>query len=204
MHIPSNCHPSSPKQRPPLPNPYPIISQLTYTAEYSTLLDTHLRTQPTDIAYLTTAYAPHAMPLAHFFQQTAAPSPVASRSRKAQGHITEDMAAAWLQQQGLKLLGRNYKTPGRGGGEIDIVMQAPDGTVVFVEVRQRSHTQHGGAAASVGTVKQRRIALAAQHWLVQHGGRQQPPCRFDVITCQGDPRTSQAQWQWLQAAFDLS
>lgn len=99
-----------------------------------------------------------------------------------------------LQAAGLRLLDRNYRTPGRGGGEIDLIMRAADGTLVFVEVRQRASAHHGGAAASVGATKQRRIVLAARHYLQRW--REPPPCRFDVVALEG------AQLQWLQAAFE--
>lgn len=62
---------------------------------------------------------------------------------KARGDAAEAKALAYLQAQGLRLLMRNYRTPGRGGGEIDLIMQHPDGTVVFVEVRQRSGQRYG-------------------------------------------------------------
>ena len=78
------------------------------------------------------------------------------------GDAAEDEALQYLQAQGLRLLVRNYRTPGRGGGEIDLIMQDQDSTVVFVEVRKRTSTRHGGAAASVGRVKQRRVVFAAQ------------------------------------------
>lgn len=113
---------------------------------------------------------------------------------KARGDAGEDEALAYLQSQGLRLLQRNYRTPGRGGGEIDLIMQARDGTVVFVEVRKRSRTDHGGAAASIGPVKQRRIIFAAQHYLLRW--RQLPPTRFDVVTIETQGL------QWLPAAFD--
>jgi putative endonuclease len=73
-------------------------------------------------------------------------------------------------------------------------MQSTDGTVVFVEVRQRSRSDHGGAAASIGYQKQRRIILAAQHYLLRW--RQLPPARFDVVTIEANGP------QWLQGAFD--
>lgn len=111
------------------------------------------------------------------------------------GDAAENRALAYLQAQGLRLLVRNYRTPGRGGGEIDLIMQAPDGTVVFVEVRARASGQHGGAAASVGGIKQRRIIFAARHYLMRWRG-EWPPCRFDVVALEGD------QLEWLQAAFD--
>ena len=118
----------------------------------------------------------------------------AGPTTKARGDAGEDEALAYLQAQGLRLLQRNYRTPGRGGGEIDLIMQARDGTVVFVEVRKRSRTDHGGAAASIGPVKQRRILFAAQHYLLRW--RQLPPARFDVVTIETHGL------EWLQAAFD--
>ena len=113
---------------------------------------------------------------------------------KQAGDAGEDAALAFLQDQGLRLLVRNYRTPGRGGGEIDLIMRAPDTTLVFVEVRRRRSSTHGGAAASVGRVKQRRIVFAAQHYLTLL--RSLPPCRFDVL------EVTPTGVNWLQAAFD--
>ena len=110
------------------------------------------------------------------------------------GDAAEDDALRYLQDQGLRLLKRNYRTPGRGGGEIDLIMRATDGTTVFVEVRKRSTLNHGGAAASVGGIKQHRIVFAARHYLMRL--RELPPCRFDVVVV--EPQGV----QWLQAAFD--
>jgi putative endonuclease len=112
------------------------------------------------------------------------------------GDAAEDEALQYLQAQGLRLLVRNYRTPGRGGGEIDLIMQDQDSTVVFVEVRKRKSTRHGGAAASVGRVKQRRVVFAAQFYLLKM--RTLPPCRFDVV------EVTPAGLAWLQAAFDAS
>ncbi len=117
-----------------------------------------------------------------------------SSTTKQKGDAAEDRAWRHLQAQGLQLVQRNYRTPGRGGGEIDLIMRDVDGTLVFVEVRNRASTKHGGALASVTLVKQRRIVFAAQHyWLTL---RQVPPCRFDVIAVEGD------ELQWFKAAFD--
>ena len=115
-------------------------------------------------------------------------------STKKVGDAAEDEALLYLQQQGLRLVCRNYRTPGRGGGEIDLVMGERDGTLVFVEVRRRKSSLHGGAAASVGRTKQRRVVLAAQHYLLKV--RTLPPCRFDVI------EVTPEGCHWLRAAFD--
>ena len=102
----------------------------------------------------------------------------------------------YLQRANLRLLERNYRTPGRGGGEIDLIMRAQDGTLVFVEVRQRRSASHGGAGASVNSTKQRRIVFAARHYLMRL--RTPPPCRFDVVLLES------GGIEWLQAAFDAS
>ena len=116
------------------------------------------------------------------------------QTTKSRGDAAEEAALVFLQDKGLRLLHRNYRTPGRGGGEIDLIMQLPDRTVVFVEVRQRSTRAFGGAAASVDGVKQRRIIYAARHYLMRW--RQLPPARFDVVVVEAEGL------QWLQAAFD--
>ncbi|MFP5466001.1 MAG: YraN family protein [Gammaproteobacteria bacterium] len=120
---------------------------------------------------------------------------------KQRGDRAEDLALGFLQGRGLRLLRRNFRTPGRGGGEIDLIMREPDGTVVFVEVRQRVSTRAGGAAASVTGIKQRRIVFAARHFLLQM--RSEPPCRFDVVVVQGAVNGGdRPALDWLRAAFD--
>ncbi len=113
---------------------------------------------------------------------------------KQKGDTAEDRALQYLQAQGLQLLQRNYRTPGRGGGEIDLIMRDVEGTLVFVEVRQRTNARHGGALASVTRAKQKRIVFAAQHYLLKL--RQLPPCRFDVMADDG------TKLHWVKAAFD--
>ena len=120
-------------------------------------------------------------------------------SSKALGDAAEALALAHLCAHGLQLVRRNYRLargPHAHAGEVDLILRERDGTLVFVEVRQRRGLQHGGAAASVGAAKQRRILLAAQHFLL--GLAVVPPCRFDVVAIDG------AQVQWLRAAFDAA
>jgi putative endonuclease len=112
---------------------------------------------------------------------------------KQSGDAAEDRALDWLLGRGLQLVARNYRTPHRGGGEIDLVMR-DSATLVFVEVRKRASRGFGGAAASVGGVKQRRIVFAARHFLMRF--REPPACRFDVVTVEA------GRIDWLKAAFD--
>lgn len=143
-----------------------------------------------------------------FSRKQGAPAPVpALATTKGLGVAAEDMALAHLQRHGLALVQRNFKTPGRGGGEVDLIMREPDGTLVFVEVRQRASARQGGAGASITVTKQRRIVLAARHFLLRLGS--EPPCRFDAVLIHGrlEP-TAQAPGplyvEWLRAAFDAS
>ena len=115
-------------------------------------------------------------------------------STRVRGTAAEDLALAHLGRAGLRLVERNYRTPGRGGGEIDLILRDSDGTLVFVEVRARASDAQGGAAASVGAAKRRRIVFAARHYLLRLPA--QPPCRFDVVAIDGE------RIEWLQAAFD--
>lgn len=116
---------------------------------------------------------------------------------KRLGDEAEARALAHLQAHGLKLVSRNYRVargPNRRGGEIDLILRERDGTLVFVEVRKRATTSHGGAAASIGAAKQRSLVLAAKHYLQRFGSP--PPCRFDVVAIDGEALG------WLRAAFD--
>ena len=122
----------------------------------------------------------------------------AGQTTKAVGDSAEDRALAHLQQQGLRLVCRNYRLAGgphQRGAEVDLILRDPDGTLVFVEVRARRSAAHGGAAGSVSGAKQQRITRAARHYLM--GLAELPPCRFDVVAIDGDTL------QWLPAAFEV-
>ncbi|NJS35321.1 MAG: YraN family protein [Brachymonas sp.] len=122
-----------------------------------------------------------------------------ANTTKTIGDGAEDAALRYLLSQGLTLVARNFKTPGRGGGEIDLIMRDA-GTLVFIEVRRRKTASHGGAAGSVSGLKQGRIVFAAQHFLSRLP--RTPPCRFDVVAIEGE--ASGLRPIWLKAAFDAS
>ena len=125
--------------------------------------------------------------------------PVAPRTTKAQGDEAERRALAHLTANGLVPVERNYRVargPRARGGEIDLILRDGDGTLVFVEVRARGDARHGGAAATVDALKQRRLVFAAHHFLRRFAVL--PPCRFDVVTVEG------GRIEWLRAAFDAS
>ena len=86
------------------------------------------------------------------------------------------------------MLARNFRVK---GGEIDLVCR--DGqTTVFVEVRYRARNEFGGAAESITPAKQKRLILAARHWLMRHG---EGATRFDCVLIDG------ARIGWIKNAF---
>lgn len=114
------------------------------------------------------------------------------------GDAYEARAQHHLQRAGCVVLGRQLHCP---AGELDLVVR--DGSVlVFVEVRQRTSANFGGASASVTPDKQRRILRAAR-WLLdalvrQHFGGITPCCRMDVLAFEPGGLI------WHQDAFRLT
>ena len=113
------------------------------------------------------------------------------RESKRVGTEYEALALDFLRRQRLRLVARNVTCR---GGEIDLVMRDRDGVLVFVEVRARAGGRYGGAAASIGPHKQRRIVLAARYFLVTRGGSASA-CRFDAVVFEG------RRLVWLRDAF---
>lgn len=111
------------------------------------------------------------------------------------GRAAEALAATHLERHGLEIVARNYRCR---RGEVDII--ANEGaTLVFVEVRLRARSDFGGAAASIDGAKQRRIIIAAQHFLSRRGSL--PPCRFDVVLLE---RLDERRLEWIRGAFSLA
>lgn len=107
------------------------------------------------------------------------------------GAAQETLALAQLEAAGLQLLARNVASR---VGELDLVMQDGD-VLVFVEVRSRTSSRFGGAAASVTVAKQQRLARAAQVFLKTTWRGPLPRCRFDVVAI------SPEGVDWLRDAF---
>ncbi|WP_219139847.1 YraN family protein [Burkholderia catarinensis] len=113
----------------------------------------------------------------------------AARSKPV-GAAFEQRARQFLERRGLVFVAANVTMR---GGELDLVMREPDGMLVFVEVRARRSARHGGAAASVGWRKQRRVVAAALQFWARHGAG--AACRFDVVAFEA------GRLVWLRDAF---
>lgn len=108
------------------------------------------------------------------------------------GSDAEQLAAVYLQHQGLVLVAQNYRCR---FGEIDLIMKERE-TLIFVEVKMRASDAFGGAAASITVAKQAKLLHAARHYL--SGLRHEPACRFDAVLITGinNPRI-----EWIKNAF---
>lgn len=89
------------------------------------------------------------------------------------GDRGERVAAQFLRRRGMKVLVRGYRTT---QGEVDLICRDGD-RVVFVEVKTR---KQGHPAEAVDLVKQRRLTLAALHFLKRFR-LLEAACRFDVV-----------------------
>ena len=117
-------------------------------------------------------------------------------STKTVGDRGEALAADYLEQKGLSILERKYRTP---VGEIDLI--AREGrTLVFVEVKTRKGMRYGRPAAAVGREKQRRIVRAALWYTIRKQG-EMPPCRFDVVEIYA-PSGGSWSVQHIEGAFE--
>lgn len=93
---------------------------------------------------------------------------------RKEGDKGEEMAGRVLQRAGYFILSNNYCVR---GGEVDIIARAPDGVVVFVEVKLRSEEPEDHRSL-VPFRKLARIRLAARHFLLEY---EPTKVRFDLI-----------------------
>jgi len=100
------------------------------------------------------------------------------KDRARLGRWSERRCERFLHKKGLRTLTRNYTCK---LGELDLVMVAADGTLVFVEVRSRADEQFVPVEASVTPAKRERVERAARHFIAAHRIEDRP-LRFDVIT----------------------
>lgn len=97
--------------------------------------------------------------------------------RKITGKEGEDIAASFLEQQGYKILERNYRC---ALGEIDIIA-CDNEDLVFIEVKTRTGLAFGYPQESITRSKQFRIKKIALRYLVEKRPLYQN-YRFDVVS----------------------
>jgi putative endonuclease len=111
------------------------------------------------------------------------------------GRRGEDLAAQYLERQGLVVLSRNWRCR---HGELDLVA-TDSGRLVVCEVKTRSSTRFGVPAEAVDRRKAARIRLITRAWLAAHQVRW-CEVRFDVLAVVAEPGAP-ATVQHYEAAF---
>jgi len=132
----------------------------------------------------------------------------------ALGRRGEELAAAYLQQRGFRIVAANFSLPvGRNrlgvliNVEIDLVAYEAE-TLCFVEVKTRSSDWFAGPEVNVDRRKQRQIARAARAYRRMFG-LTNAPFRYDVVTVvlpSADERSADFEIQlirnyWTDAAL---
>lgn len=101
----------------------------------------------------------------------------AKTSRQNKGSNAEGLAQAFLIQQGLQFVTKNYYCR---RGEIDLICK-DNNTIVFIEVRFRQQTRFGSACETINTLKQKKLIKTAEYYLHNHQLTESIASRFDVI-----------------------
>ena len=96
------------------------------------------------------------------------------------GLVGEQRALEYLQNRGMVLLCRRYRSP---FGEIDLVMHDGD-ALVFVEVKARGTGRQGMGLIAVDARKQKKLVKTALYFLSEQG--YDGVARFDVIELTAD------------------
>ena len=113
------------------------------------------------------------------------------------GRWAESFAAAALEERGMSIVGRNFRTR---FGEVDLI--ASDGeTLCFVEVRARRSSAFGAPSETVTASKARRIIAASQEYLQQDGARWQD-WRIDVAAVELDEWGRPASVEFIESAVE--
>ncbi len=99
-------------------------------------------------------------------------------NHKALGRWGEKRCEKYLKKQGYQTLAKNYLY---NHGELDLVMAAKDGTVVFVEVKTRANEDFTPAEYGLTGPKKDALSRTARHFL-KNNNIEDRPRRFDFVT----------------------
>lgn len=109
------------------------------------------------------------------------------------GRRGEDLALAWMQDHGFRLLDRNWRS---GHKELDLVMEGEE-RVHIVEVKTMTPPLLIQPFEKVDPVKQGRLVAAARHYIAQRQVTRE--VQFDVVSViLGD---GQPQVEYIPEAF---
>ncbi|NUQ39141.1 MAG: YraN family protein [Caldilineales bacterium] len=103
-----------------------------------------------------------------------------SHARKDLGALGEELAAAALQQAGLRIMARNWRCP---AGEIDLVAEEK-GVLAVVEVKTRRGRAGGAPEQAVDPWKQQKLCELAE--VLSEALGWDGPVRIDMVGVEFD------------------
>lgn len=119
------------------------------------------------------------------------------RNFRREGGAAEKLAGMFLEQNGVRILERNFRSGRRG--EIDLV--GLDGrTLVFFEVKFRKNEKSGAPEEAVTPAKQRTICRTADYYRCRYQIPEDQPVRFDVVALR-PAEEKKVSCHWIRNAF---
>ena len=106
------------------------------------------------------------------------------RSNREFGALGEARVAKYLEDQGYILIEKNWRI---SDGEIDLVLHAPDGRIVFTEVKARTSQAFGHPLEAITSAKAQLMRKLALAWLMLHN-QWSRPFRIDAAAVIGDEK----------------
>lgn len=115
--------------------------------------------------------------------------------RKIDGKLGEDLAAAYLEARGFRIIDRNWT---HKLGEIDLIVER-DGETRFVEVKYRNTLEFGHPEEAITGKKLRHLERAIMLWME---AQKEPPKHFqaDAIAITALPG-KEPEYHWVQNIF---
>ncbi len=107
------------------------------------------------------------------------------QNKRALGSRYEQMACAYIEEEGMRVIETNYRTR---LGEIDIIARDRN-ELVFLEVKYRKNRNYGGAESAIPRSKQKTIIQVAKLYMKMHGISPKSFIRFDAVLIDGDEIT---------------
>ncbi len=124
-------------------------------------------------------------------------------NRKVVGRIGEQQARMYVEQQGFRVLGQNWRCR---RGELDLILEHQQ-SIIFVEVRTRIAAEmdnkmlgFGSPQESINLRKQQKVRDVALHY-IQYRGYHDRNLQFDAICVLLNPDLSLQSLEHIQHAF---
>jgi len=123
--------------------------------------------------------------LSRTWQKRFSIGPKCMAQHNATGKLGEEVARAYLEKKGYRIVEQNWRTK---RGEIDIIAKKGD-ALVLVEVRTKVGEQFGSPEDTLTYAKKRRLLWNAKAYVANK--KYKGPCRIDAmcIVLKGDGTT---------------